>query len=62
MWLPWMLASVLLVRVMDESPKKRLTKNEWMLIALVVVGILLVALKWEPISKAVIESFRAYFR
>lgn len=47
---------------MDESPKKRLTKNEWMLIALVVVGILLVALKWESISKAVIESFRAYFR
>ncbi len=48
--------------MMEESPKKGLTKNEWMLIALVAVGVLLVALKWEPISKAVIESFSAYFK
>ncbi len=47
---------------MEEKPSKGLTKNEWMLIAMIAVGILLIILKWEHISKAVIESFSAYFR
>lgn len=41
--------------------RRRLTANEWALIALVALGVLLVLLRWDYISNEVISSVRGYF-
>lgn len=43
-----------------RTPRK-LSTTEWLLVGMLAMGILLVALRWEYISKEVSESVRSYF-
>ena len=42
--------------------KRTITRHEWVLIAMVIFGIILILMRWEAISKAVVEAFSAYFQ
>lgn len=46
---------------MEEKKKRKITRHEWLLIAMVAVGVLLVLMRWEAISEAVVAAFSAYF-
>jgi len=46
---------------MEEKKKRKITRHEWLLIVMVLVGVLLVLMRWEAISKAVVAAFSAYF-
>ncbi|MGP1362241.1 MAG: hypothetical protein ACTTKZ_00980 [Bacteroides sp.] len=43
------------------TKKRKITTNEWILIAMIAVGILLVILRWKSIAPIVTEAFKAYF-
>jgi len=49
------------LKPMEEKKKRKITRHEWLLIAMVLVGVLLVLMRWEAISKAVVAAFSAYF-
>lgn len=44
-----------------KRPPRKLSTTEWLLVGMLAMGILLVALRWEYISKEVSESVRSYF-
>lgn len=46
---------------MSRKPRRKLTTNEWLLLGIVLLGIIMVALRWNYISHEVVESFKGYF-
>lgn len=40
---------------------RKFSTTEWILIGMLVIGIILIALRWDYISQEVSESVRSYF-
>lgn len=44
-----------------KGSQRTLNINEWLLVGMIAIGVILIALKWEHISHEVSESIHRYF-